>query len=68
MNDDIRQAYNDLDKFIAESGRGALLKLKLPTSFGIKAMSEDYEKGWIIGFRRCLAESQRLLRESEKSK
>lgn len=52
---EIRLAQLELETFIESRSTAALRRIKEPTSFGIKSASEEYNKGWITGFRRCLA-------------
>lgn len=59
IDTEIRVALAEIDAFIAHRGLQAVKNISAPNSYSIKSSSEAFNKGWVTGFRRCLAELQR---------
>jgi hypothetical protein len=59
LDQQFREAFVELDRFISQTGSDALVKLGIE-SYSINSSGRDYDKGWLDGFHRCLAELERM--------
>lgn len=63
----IDEAKQELADFITDNFEHlAAIVEKAPTSYSIRSMSLAQDEAWIIGFKRCLAELQRIARNESK--
>lgn len=67
MNNEIEQAYKDLDRFI--SNRFGMINDLLeiaPTGRILVSGSDSWARGWETGFKRCLVELKKAAEKIEK--
>ncbi len=68
MNPDVwDEAIEQLHNYIEDSGIAAKTIIEqLPKSYSIKSMHDSFDKGWVTGFHRCMAEVQRIVEQEQK--
>lgn len=59
LEQEFKQAYTDLDRFIKDKSDVALAAIELPRSHSIRGSDSSYNAGWRAGFARCMAEIKR---------